>query len=451
MNLNKINKVECDCGRTHQIPIKDIIVEKGVINNLKRILEKHTDKSKFYLVVDKNTKKIIGNRIKKIILNNDWEVNEILLEEKKGKDHLEPDTDALFKILSNVKSDDYLLACGSGTINDLTAFAAHKMNLPYSIIATAPSMDGYASSVSSITVNGVKQTYNITPPELIIADLELLSQAPWNMIQSGLGDLLGKISSLLEWKLGNVLFDEYFCSKAFLLIKKILDDLIENSGEIKARKEKGIKILTEGLINSGMAMMMVGSSRPASGTEHHISHFFDMYSEIYQKPVPPHGIKVGIALNISTNFYLKLLNSDFDNFSFIHDKVKREKNIKRIYLNKSPTILELLNKRWKHELLTKEKLLSKEQKIKENINDFEKYLNNVVLILREFKFFQRNDVQNINYDWLNKAINYSFELRFRYTISTLLNQIGLLNEWGEEAIDNLKREIKTKEKNTNEN
>lgn len=444
MNINKINGIECNCGRKHQIPIDEIIIGKKVINKLDNILKKFTIKSKFYLIVDKNTKQVIGNKIKKILLNNDWIVKEILLEEKKGKDHVEPDTDALFKILSSVDSNGYLLACGSGTINDLTAFAADKMNLPYSIITTAPSMDGYASSVSSITVNGVKQTYNITPPELIIADLEVLSKVPWKMIQSGLGDLLGKISSLLEWKLGKVLFDEYFCSKAFLLIKDILDSLIENSDDIKKRKEKGIKIITEGLINSGIAMMMVESSRPASGTEYHISHFFDMYSEIYQKPVPPHGIKVGIALNISAYFYLKLLNSNFDDFSFDHNKLKRQKNIKRIYLDKSSTIIDLLDKRWEHELLTKEELLNKEEKIKDNIRDFEKYLNNVSFILRKFNFFKREDVQNLNFDWLNNAVNYSFELRFRYTISTLLNQLGLLDNWGSKAIDNLKNEIKIK-------
>lgn len=442
MNIDEINGIECNCGRTHQIPIDEIIIGEKVLNKLDNILRKYTNESKFYLIVDKNTKKVAGNKIKKILLNNEWNVEEILLEEKKGKDHVEPDTDALFKILASVDSNGYLLACGSGTINDLTAFAADKMDLPYSIITTAPSMDGYASSVSSITVNGVKQTYNITPPQLIIADLELLSEAPWKMIQSGLGDLLGKISSLLEWKLGRVLFDEYFCSKAFLLIKDTLDDLIENSDEIKNRKENGIRILTVGLINSGIAMMMVESSRPASGTEHHISHFFDMYSEIYQKPVPPHGIKVGIALNISTYFYLKLLNSNFDDFSFDHDKLKRKKNIKRIYLDKSSIIINLLDKRWEHELLTKAELLNKEEKIKDNIIDFEKYLNNVSFILKEFNFFKREDVQNLNFNWLNKAINYSFELRFRYTISTLLNQLGLLDNWGNEAINNLKNVIK---------
>jgi glycerol-1-phosphate dehydrogenase [NAD(P)+] len=394
-----------------------------------------------HLVEDINTKEAAGSKVKKILQANGFEVEEILLKKKDEKDHLHPDTDALFNILAAADNDGYMLACGSGTINDLTAFAAHKMQMPYSVVATAPSMDGYASSVSSITVNGVKQTYNTSTPELIIADLEVLSAAPWEMLQSGLGDLLGKVSSLLEWKLGVVLFDEYFCPEAFDLIKDVLDSLIENTEAIKERKESGIKILIDGLINSGIAMMMVGSSRPASGTEHHISHFFDMYAGIYQEEVPPHGIKVGTALTISSYFYLKLLKTDFSNFEFNHDRKERERNIKRVYLDKAPSILELLDKRWKAELISKECLLAKEDEIKKNIKNFEEYLNCAVPILEDFSFFEREDVRNLNRDWLKKAINYSFELRFRYTISTLLNQLGLLEKWGDEAAAELEEKL----------
>jgi glycerol-1-phosphate dehydrogenase [NAD(P)+] len=434
MDIKKIADQKCRCGEVHQIPIKDIIVKNEALDQLSDLLNKITDMKKVYLVVDINTKKAAGIKVKKLLQANGFEVEEILLQKKAEKDHLHPDTDALFKILAAANNDGYMLACGSGTINDLTAFAAHKMKLPYSVIATAPSMDGYASSVSSITVNGVKQTYNTTPPELIIADLGVLADAPWEMLQSGLGDLLGKVSSLLEWKLGVVLFDEYFCPEAFDLIKDVLDSLIKNSNAIKKRKESGIKILIDGLINSGIAMMMVGSSRPASGTEHHISHFFDMYAGIYQEEVPSHGIKVGTALTISSYFYLKLLDQDFSDFEFNHDRSERERNIKRVYMDKAPSILELLDQRWEFELISKKHLLEKEAEIKTNIRNFENYLNSVVPILKEFSFFAREDVRNLNRDWLKKAINYSFELRFRYTISTLLNQLGLLEKWGDEAV-----------------
>lgn len=441
MDIKKISGKKCSCGRVHQIPIKDVIIEENALAQTADLLKDITKEKKIYLIVDQNTKKAAGAELKAELIKADFEVEEILLREREEDDHLVPEPGALYKIIEKIEPDGYILACGSGSINDLTAYAAHKMQLPYSIFATAPSMDGYASSVSSITVDGVKKTYNTTPPELIIADLNILKAAPWKMIQSGLGDLLGKVSSLLEWKLGVAIFNEYFCQEAFGLVENVLNDLINNSEKIIARDKEGIEIITKGLIYSGVSMMMVGSSRPASGTEHHISHFFDMYAGIFQKHVPTHGIKVGTAVLISTNFYLKLLKTDFKELELKHNREAREKEIKEAYLDKADGILELLDQRWEHDLITNEDLLAAEKEIKANIKEFKDYLESVEGILDDFGFFEREDVKNLNRDWLKKAVNHGFELRFRYTISTLLRQAGLLEEWGDQALAELEAKL----------
>ncbi len=441
MDINKISGEKCSCGRVHQIPISDVIIEENALAQTAALIKKITEEQKIYLVVDQNTKKAAGAELKEKLLAANFEVVEILLKEREEDDHLVPEPGALFKIIEKIEHDGYILACGSGSINDLTAYAAHKMQLPYSVFATAPSMDGYASSVSSITVDGVKKTYNTTPPELIIADLNILKNAPWKLIQSGLGDLLGKVSSLLEWKLGVAIFDEYFCQEAFDLVDNVLNDLINSSDKIIDREDEGIEILTKGLIYSGVSMMMVGSSRPASGTEHHISHFFDMYAGIFKEHVPTHGIKVGTAALISSHYYLKLLETDFSQFEITHDRQAREKEIKEAYLDKADGILELLDQRWEHDLITKEDLLAAEEEIKKNIQEFKDYLLSVETILDDFGFFERKDVKNLNREWLKKAVNHCFEIRFRYTISTLLWQVGLLDKWGEEAIAKLEEKL----------
>jgi len=441
MDIKQISGEKCSCGKVHQIPINDVVIEENALDQTAALLKEITEEQKIYLIVDQNTKKAAGAELKEKLLAANFEVVEILLKEREEDDHLVPEPGALFKIIEKIEPDGYILACGSGSINDLTAYAAHKMQLPYSIFATAPSMDGYASSVSSITVDGVKKTYNTTPPELIIADLNILKTAPWKLIQSGLGDLLGKVSSLLEWKLGVAFFDEYFCQEAFDLVENVLNDLINNSEKIIAREKTGIEILTKGLIYSGVSMMMVGSSRPASGTEHHISHFFDMYAGIFQNSVPTHGIKVGTASFISSNFYLKLLETDFNEFKLEHNREAREKEIREAYLDKADGILELLDQRWEHDLITKEDLLSREKQIKSNIREFKVYLESVEGILDTFGFFERKDVKNLNRDWLRKAVNYGFELRFRYTISTLLRQAGLLEKWGDQVLAELEKKL----------
>ncbi|ADQ14134.1 sn-glycerol-1-phosphate dehydrogenase [Halanaerobium hydrogeniformans] len=441
MDLKEISAKECSCGRVHQVPIKEVLIEENAVNKAPHLLEKVTDFKKIYLVDDKNTKEAAGNELKMTLEEAGFEVVEIMLKEKEGDDHLVPDPDAVFGVLAGVEADGYILACGSGSLNDLTAYAAHKMNKPYSIYATAPSMDGYASSIASITVDGVKKSYDITPPELIIGDLNVLAESPWKLIQSGLGDLLGKVTSLLGWKMQNFLLDPYFCQEAYDLVENVLDDLMDNYESIIERDIEGVDSLTKGLIYSGIAMMMVGNSRPASAGEHQISHFFDMYSGIFKEPVPTHGIKVGVASVITSDLYLRLLEQDFSELELNHDRLAREKAIKEIYLEKAPKILSLLDERWEREKISKERLLDKEAEIKAAIKEYQRNLKQVEGILDDFEFFAREDVKNLNRDWLRKAVNYGFEIRSRYSILTLLSQVGLLAEWGEDAVQKLEAKL----------
>ena len=441
MDLKEISAKECSCGRVHQVPIQEVLIEENAVAKVPKLLEKTTEFKKIYLVDDKNTKEAAGNELKKTLESAGYEVVEITLKEKEGDDHLVPDPDAIFGVMAGVEDDGYILACGSGSLNDLTAYAAHKMKKPYSIYATAPSMDGYASSIASITVDGVKKSYDITPPELIIGDLNVLAASPWKLIQSGLGDLLGKVTSLLGWKMQRILLDAYFCQEAYDLVEDVLDDLMDNYQSILERDIDGVDALTKGLIYSGIAMMMVGNSRPASAGEHQISHFFDMYSGIFKEPVPTHGIKVGVASVITSELYLRLLEEDFSQLELKHDRQAREKAIKEIYLEKAPKILELLAERWEREKLSKERLLAKETEIKAAIKEYENSLKEVEVILDDFKFFARDDIKNLNRDWLRKAVNYGFEIRSRYSILTLLNQLGLLEEWGAEAVEKLEAKL----------
>lgn len=441
MDLKEISAKECSCGRVHQVPIQEVLIEENAVAKVPKLLEKTTEFKKIYLVDDKNTKEAAGNELKKTLEEAGYEVVEITLKEKEGDDHLVPDPDAIFGVMAGVEDDGYILACGSGSLNDLTAYAAHKMKKPYSIYATAPSMDGYASSIASITVDGVKKSYDITPPELIIGDLNVLAASPWKLIQSGLGDLLGKVTSLLGWKMQRILLDAYFCQEAYDLVEDVLDDLMDNYQSILERDIDGVDALTKGLIYSGIAMMMVGNSRPASAGEHQISHFFDMYSGIFKEPVPTHGIKVGVASVITSELYLRLLEEDFSQLELKHDRQAREKAIKEIYLEKAPKILELLDERWEREKLSKERLLAKETEIKAAIKEYENSLKEVEVILDDFKFFARDDIKNLNRDWLRKAVNYGFEIRSRYSILTLLNQLGLLEEWGAEAVEKLEAKL----------
>lgn len=418
------SRFKCSCGKEHHISIKEILVEKNALSKLPIVLDRLTKKNKILIICDNNTYLAAGKKTLNILAEKGYHIKVFKIKDKK----VVPNTDNLYKILNEITKDEYILACGSGTINDLSAYAAFKTGLFYSVIATAPSMDGYASSVSSITSQGVKLTYNTKPPEAIIADIGVLKKAPKRLIKAGYGDLLGKITSLMDWKLSNLLFDEYFCSKASQIIEDELYKIINTKGKFDFRSEENIENLIKGLINSGLAMQMVGSSRPASGSEHHISHFIEMFGDNYNQDMPLHGTKVGMATLFTTSFYLELKNIDLDKINFIYDKKNRKKEIKKVYKNKSGLILKNLEERWQKDELSKEKLLNLKEKIltlvDENLDKIEKARK----VLQQKDIFDIDILKKIPKKLVEDALKYGFEIRSRYTITTLLKQIDRLEQ-----------------------
>ncbi len=411
--------------------IKEILIKENANLEVPNLLEILSKKKKVYLIADMNTYSIAGSELSKLMQEAGYKIEELIL---KG-DKIVANTEYLFKVLKGVGRDGYLLACGSGTINDLTRYISYKLEIPYMIVATAPSMDGYASPVSPITVDGVKTTYNAVTAEAIVADLNILREAPWEMIQAGFGDLLGKISALMDWKLSNLLFGVELNQKAISLVEAELISLIELTSELKDRTVESIKVLVKGLINSGVAMQIVGNSRPASGTEHHISHFLEMYGEIYGEELPPHGIKVALGEYFACQLYLRLYNLDFSNLKNLDNLENRKARIQTNYLDRAEPVLKTLDERWEGHQLDIEILMEKEQEIKSLIKENLQYLENIEGYLKETGITERDDVKSIKKEWLLKAVQSAFEIRNRYTVAALLDQLGLLEKWSYEIVD----------------
>ncbi|MFP4660578.1 MAG: sn-glycerol-1-phosphate dehydrogenase [Halanaerobiales bacterium] len=411
--------------------IKEIIIKENANDEIPQILKSLSDLKKVYLIADKNTYSVAGDELSNKLQKYAYQVEEVLLKGEK----IIANTDYLFKLLEKVSRDGYLLACGSGTINDLTRYISFKLEVPYMIVATAPSMDGYASPVSPITVDGVKTTYNAVTAEAIVADIDILRNAPWEMIQAGYGDLLGKISALTDWKLSNIIFGDSLNHEAISLVEEELIRLIELTSELKDRTKESIQALSGGLINSGIAMQIVGNSRPASGTEHHISHFLEMYGEIFEEELPPHGIKVALGEYFAANLYMKLYEFDFLSLENVDDLEKRRKRIRANYLNRAEPVLETLNERWEEHQLDLDILKKKEKEIKSLIKDNLVYFREIGRYLKETGIIEREDVRTIKREWLLKAVQTAFEIRNRYTVAALLDQLGLLKEWSYEIVD----------------
>ncbi len=207
----------------------------------------------------------------------------------------------------------YVLAVGAGTLNDIAKYVTFRLGLPCGVLATAASMDGYASGVTPLIKNGQKVTENAHTVRDILLDTDLLRTAPPLMTGAGVGDILAKYCCLTDWKLSSLLTGEAVDPDAMALMRGALEGCVASLESIRAGGAAGLNDLLRALLVSGYAMVLAGSSRPASGAEHHMSHFLETDFLRRGKPVPLHGVKVGLGTLVSLRLYKRIagLKEDF--------------------------------------------------------------------------------------------------------------------------------------------
>ena len=206
------------------------------------------------------------------------------------------------------------VAVGAGTINDLTKLAAHRVNRPYMVVATAASMDGYTAYGASITHHGSKQTFDCPAPRAVLADLDVIARAPTGMNAAGYADLLAKGVAGADWILADALGLEPIDPAAWDTVQSQLRSWVGAPRGIARGEPDCLRRLVHGLLLSGFAMQAAQSSRPASGAEHQFSHLWDMQHHTHEGTAPSHGFKVGIGTLASLALYEDLLGRTFVDF-----------------------------------------------------------------------------------------------------------------------------------------
>jgi glycerol-1-phosphate dehydrogenase [NAD(P)+] len=195
------------------------------------------------------------------------------------------------------------VAVGSGTITDITRFCSHRTRNDFISLPTAPSVDGYTSIGAPLVVRRVKMTASAQPPVAVFADLPTLCNAPPEMIAAGFGDMLGKFTSLADWRLGALLWDEPYDASIDQRYRVTLLKCVNEASEIKRFSPKGITSLIGGLLESGLFILEFGETRLASGVEHHVSHYWEMKLLQEQRPALLHGAKVGLGTILAARRY----------------------------------------------------------------------------------------------------------------------------------------------------
>lgn len=301
--FGNLSKNGCPCGREHSFSSK-VIVGNGAISRLPEIIKELGGKSAF-IIADKNTYAAAGERVEDILTNAGVKVAKYVFSESEPQ----PDeTNVGLAVMSLDPVFDIVLGVGSGVINDISKIVANVSGKPYVIVGTAPSMDGYASATSSMTVEGLKVSLPSKCADVIVGDLDVLCKAPLKMMASGLGDMLAKYVSICEWRISSLINGEYFCEDIAQLVRDSLKKCIDNADGLLERDEAAVKSVFEGLVICGAAMKFAGCSRPASGVEHYLSHVWDMRGAEFGTPVELHGIQCALGTLIAIKLYERIKN-----------------------------------------------------------------------------------------------------------------------------------------------
>ena len=428
--LGKEFKCE-ECGEIHKVDVKGI--KYGSLVEIdKFISEIHGKDKKILVLCDEITYEVAGKRICENLKYNN--VLTLVLKPKNEK-RVYAKYEYIEEIERNIKNIGLILTCGAGTITDLGKLVGDKNKIPVVSFPTAPSMNGYTSPVSAYIKDGVKITVGVTPCEYVYIDENVISNAPIELIKSGFADSLAKSFANSDWKISSIITGEKFCALPLKIVSEAEKKYINKGDLIKKRNKKVIKDIMEGLNLGGISMIIAGSSSPASGGEHLISHFLDMYAN--QNKIEPfafHGLQVGTGVYISSLIYdlMKNLKDDEIAKKIEKRKIDYDEKFKKIsfFFPSSKNILKkIFNKKIKLVEKIKEELPLKWEKIKKEaipmvyspteIKNFLKkaecplYLNEIC------------DDKKI----IENAILLSRFIRERITIFDIADETGLLDEF----------------------
>lgn len=295
---------ECSCKKVHMFGMKAVSIGKDAIEKLPEMAEPFKN-GKILVVFDNNTYNVAGKRVVELLKENKFNVKELLFE--CGNDILIPDEKTLGRIIQETDLDvSLIVAVGSGVINDSVKFVTSRMRMPYIVVATAPSMDGYVSDGAPIISGGYKYSPLAHLAYGIVGDVEILKTAPMDMIQAGFGDVVGKITAIADWDLAVKVNGDYRCDTCVTLVEKALDKCFKTADRLIKRDDEALNALFEALTLTGVAMALLNISRPASGAEHMLSHYWEM--DYIKRGLNPnhHGIQVGVATVIIARYFEEL-------------------------------------------------------------------------------------------------------------------------------------------------
>ena len=267
-----------------QLP-REVLVGNGTIERVPEISLRLGFTKSALIVAGSKTYDIAGKTVKALLEKEGLEVNTFLVESATVKD-----VEAVKERIRILKPQ-VVFGVGGGTKIDVAKLSSARQGTPFISVPTTASHDGIASPLSS--VKGFEKPYSIMAqaPIAIIADTNIIMQAPWRFTISGCGDVIAKFTAVRDWKLAHEEINEYYGGYAASLALMSSKIVMENAELVKQKSEEGLRVLMEALISCGVSMSIAGTSRPCSGSEHLFSHALDMIKPNHAM----HGEQCGVG------------------------------------------------------------------------------------------------------------------------------------------------------------
>ncbi|MDD3155759.1 MAG: iron-containing alcohol dehydrogenase, partial [Victivallaceae bacterium] len=243
------------------------------------------------LVADTNTWEVAGRKTAQILEQAGIaQVKEFVFP---GTPLLHPDYRHVQELVAAMPDRCIPVSVGSGVVNDLVKCAAGEKNLRYCCIPTAPSVDGYTSSGSALSVDNFKQTITHLAPLAVVVEPAILATAPRKMLAAGYADLATKVVAGADW----IIADEMKLDP----IRPRIWNLVQTDLRKWLADPDNMEHIFMGLATTGYAMQLDKDSRSASGAEHLMAHIWEMENLEFEGTGVSHGFKVSIGTVVVLN------------------------------------------------------------------------------------------------------------------------------------------------------
>ncbi len=432
----RISGLECSCACGHHTPAQDIYVGTGLIQNIPKYIRARNLGTHCVLVADNNTYEVAGRAVEKRLAEAGFSVIPCVTKREHAMD---PDERACGEVLLSIQPEtEFLISVGSGSITDTTRVNATRTKLPFVSVGTAPSMDGYTSVVAPLLLRGVKIHRTGYCPEIIVCDIDILRTAPIDMVRSGVGDVLGKYIAKADWMIGSVIGGEPYCPVCGQIVLDAVEKLVDNVDEIAKKTEKGIRILIEALLLSGVTIMIVGHTRAVASVEHNIAHYWEMMQLKRGKQPPAHGASVGVATLLCWPLFLRFAKEDLhtlDLESIKARRISREDRMKWMYFAYGDEAASAIIKDNPGDFLDWEEQEKRIRAAQEHFHD----LREILLALPSYERIHDAMARlgapltpgevGIDVPLLNVSMHCAKDYRTRYTLFKLIDECGLMAEY----------------------